>query len=662
MTDLDAFKYEQEVLRPLRRRQGPIGDADLARRYAVEPGMNAVALAARLDEVRAYWRRRAAVNDSVAEVCADLLQTDEELQAEAGPAMLDPAWWSRRSGTGGPAADPGPGGSATAEPASGVGTGPAGTGQPGTGGAGTGQAGTASTEPAATDGGPRPAPVAFYRKWPAQTRRLLRDELLATGGAVRPAPPPTAAPTGLTAEYDSGAMVVRWDGSVGARYRLVCASGPLTDPAGGRLVGESAAGSVRDTGPAFGTPQCYTLFRGEVAVGSVTIEVLPPVVDVAVGYGTDRVRVTWIVDPAAVAVRVCRRTDRPPVSPDDGVVVDVSAAGYDDQAGMSALPVHYGLTAVYRDATGAERLAPTVVVTATPDDIVEALRDVTVTPAGGHGDRARVRMSWPGALGDAVRVYRCDRVPPTDGDLDPAHLDGLGERVDLPGRDVAEVPTGFQIYLPVFVAGSRAWAGPVVTLGIAQPVERVAVERVAAAVRVTWQWPPGLTLADVEWDGGWRRITLAEYGDRNGCAVPDVGAAREVRVVGITVTDDGELRATPVAAPVPPRRTKVRYEIRRGQLLRSASRVLRLTATADCEAVTVTVFAVPGSVMPLDPPAEAAVATVGPVRLVAGVPVTFPLSVPAAVHRSRPYWIVCRAAPGSDAELIDPPVEQMKVV
>jgi hypothetical protein len=66
--------------------------------------------------------------------------------------------------------------------------------------------------------------------------------------------------------------------------------------------------------------------------------------------------------------------------------------------------------------------------------------------------------------------------------------------------------------------------------------------------------------------------------------------------------------------------------------------------------------------MPLDPPEEAAVATIGPLRLAARVTESFPLSIPAAVHRSRPYWVVCRVPPGSDVTLKDPPVEQMKVV
>jgi hypothetical protein len=666
MAEFDTFRYEQEVLRPLRRRQGPIGDAagagELAHRYGVEPGMDAPAIAARLGEVRAYWRRRAAVPDSIGEVCADLLQADADLRAGAGAAMFDAAWWSGRSAPGS-SVDPNgvdPNGSASVR--SPVDAQPAGSGETAapTGDAAPPDEPARPGDTATTGGGPAarphvaeppptqgaeasPTPVTFYRKWPAQTRRMLRDELLAAGGVT--APERTVVPVGMTAAYDSGAVVVSWTAAPGGRYRVVRAAGPVTDPGAGRLVGETGGGSMRDPDPAIAEPLGYTLFRDDTAIASVTTEVLPPVTAAAVVYGSDRVRVSWAADPVAVAVRVSRRVGAPPASPVGGV--DVTAQEYDDPAGMAALPVYYGLTAVYPDG----RLAAMVVVAATSDDLVSALRGVTIGPAGGSGDRARVRMSWPDALGDAVRVYRCDRVPPAeDGEIDPT----MPGRVGVPVEG-DEVPTGYQIYLPVLAAGARAWAGPVVALGIAEPVDQVEVERAASAVRVTWQWPPEMTLAQVEWSGGWRRITRAEYRDRNGCALPDIGTAREVRVIGVTVTDDGDLHAAPVAAPVPARRTRVRYEIRRGPLYRPGSRILRLTADADCDNLVVTVYAVRGEVMPLDPPPEAVVATVGPVRLAAGEPETFPLSIPVA----RPYWIVCRAP---EVELMDPPVEQMKVV
>ncbi|MCY1141176.1 hypothetical protein OWR29_24520 [Actinoplanes sp. Pm04-4] len=89
----DAARYDREVLRPLRGTHGRLPAGDLLARYAIDPGMNAVELAAHLTEIRAWWRSRAQAPDFRAQVCRLLLDADVELAASAGPAMEDPAWW-----------------------------------------------------------------------------------------------------------------------------------------------------------------------------------------------------------------------------------------------------------------------------------------------------------------------------------------------------------------------------------------------------------------------------------------------------------------------------------------------------------------------------------------------------------------------------------------
>lgn len=93
----DAARYEREVLRPLRGTHGQLPPTNLSARYAVEPGMNAEELTARLAEVRQWWGQRAEAPDFGAEVCKLLIRTDEQLRATAGEAMNDPAWWEEQT-------------------------------------------------------------------------------------------------------------------------------------------------------------------------------------------------------------------------------------------------------------------------------------------------------------------------------------------------------------------------------------------------------------------------------------------------------------------------------------------------------------------------------------------------------------------------------------
>ncbi|GAA0469571.1 hypothetical protein Ade02nite_32550 [Paractinoplanes deccanensis] len=93
----DAARYDREVLRPLRGTHGHLPPGDLLARYAVDPGMDAAALARHLAEIRAWWRERARAPDFRAQVCKLLIQADEELLRTVGDAMDDPAWWREQA-------------------------------------------------------------------------------------------------------------------------------------------------------------------------------------------------------------------------------------------------------------------------------------------------------------------------------------------------------------------------------------------------------------------------------------------------------------------------------------------------------------------------------------------------------------------------------------
>lgn len=92
----DPVRYEQEVIRPLRRHTRlPAGD--LLRRYAIEPGLDDTRLKEHLRRIRAYWNQKAGSPDNRAKVCRLLLLADEELQRNHGAAMYQPAWWQQQA-------------------------------------------------------------------------------------------------------------------------------------------------------------------------------------------------------------------------------------------------------------------------------------------------------------------------------------------------------------------------------------------------------------------------------------------------------------------------------------------------------------------------------------------------------------------------------------
>ncbi|GAB3408088.1 fibronectin type III domain-containing protein [Flindersiella endophytica] len=88
----DPVRYEQDVLKPLRRRQGKLPD-DLLVRYAIEPGMSRDELNAHLRRIRQLWNQKAGGRTGLAQVCQLLLSADEELRRRPGFDLADPAWW-----------------------------------------------------------------------------------------------------------------------------------------------------------------------------------------------------------------------------------------------------------------------------------------------------------------------------------------------------------------------------------------------------------------------------------------------------------------------------------------------------------------------------------------------------------------------------------------
>lgn len=89
----DPRAYLREVVNPLRDHVGDL-PGDLARHYAVEPGMTGAEIADRLATVRSYWRRQQGGSGAAARVCARMITRDGLLIRQHGDAMNDPDWWA----------------------------------------------------------------------------------------------------------------------------------------------------------------------------------------------------------------------------------------------------------------------------------------------------------------------------------------------------------------------------------------------------------------------------------------------------------------------------------------------------------------------------------------------------------------------------------------
>lgn len=89
----DARRYEDEVIRPLRRRH-ELSGLELSHRYGVRPSMTDGEIVDQLRSVRSYWDRMVrAAGTHLGSVCSKLIEADRELREANGPAMDEPHWW-----------------------------------------------------------------------------------------------------------------------------------------------------------------------------------------------------------------------------------------------------------------------------------------------------------------------------------------------------------------------------------------------------------------------------------------------------------------------------------------------------------------------------------------------------------------------------------------
>jgi hypothetical protein len=88
----DSRSYEDQVLKPLRRRLPHLPD-DLLTRYAVELTMDPTALHERIASVVRLWNKAALKAGPTGLVCQQLLREHDELERSAGTGLRNPQWW-----------------------------------------------------------------------------------------------------------------------------------------------------------------------------------------------------------------------------------------------------------------------------------------------------------------------------------------------------------------------------------------------------------------------------------------------------------------------------------------------------------------------------------------------------------------------------------------
>jgi len=91
---LDATRYSEDLLKKHRDARGPLDD--LLAWYAITLPATDAEIAARVMEVRAYWRTIAVRGDRLAQVAQIFLTADQQLQRKHGARMLTTAWWQER--------------------------------------------------------------------------------------------------------------------------------------------------------------------------------------------------------------------------------------------------------------------------------------------------------------------------------------------------------------------------------------------------------------------------------------------------------------------------------------------------------------------------------------------------------------------------------------
>jgi len=516
-------------------------------------------------------------------------------------------------------------------------------------------------------------------------QRIARDDPDLERRLRRLPPPPPREPTAVV---DGASVRLVWGPSPSAvaemHYRVVCGvDRPPASPQDGRVVADGTATAAVDATPPVARKLRYAVFatgsNGAVWSRGATVQasLLPPVTGVTVHAVPDQITISWDPHPELIAVHARRTQGRPPRDASDGTPIECTTSSLVDRQIREGDEYYYALTAVYLDGRRERVEAQSTVISAAPRAPASPVDGLAVEPTSASGDGTRVRVSWPvGAGGGMVRVRYSPQPPPWEpGDtVTMTEIDRYGREV--PGAPrvegdrmvlEADVPTRPLVYLPYAFGGTGVVIGLSVEVGQLNSVRQLDARRAGDQVILTWIWPEGVGVVEVEWstpDLGEqrRRISHSQYVDGGGCLLPVGSGGGAAAVRAISVGPRGESRSLPAQVAIDGRSIRLSYRVesKRGPLGRfSRQRTVVLSADQDCSGVELVVVAAPGRVMPLRVEQGVVVDRFAGLRLTRDVPLTFEVEMPQTMR--RPYWIRCFATGSVPLTTVDPPVATLKV-
>ncbi|WP_236791458.1 hypothetical protein [Amycolatopsis sp. GM8] len=636
----DPAGYDDRVVKPLRGRQSSGYPDELAERYAISADLPDDQLLHRVEEVRAHWAamlRRLSLPVSMQRVYRAFQAADRDLAAEHGDELANAEWWrarlvdqeqERRTATGrlvtllreayGPLAAITPAVLTELHLAYPEFT-------PGALAAAAGEAGLVVTEPEPPDDRAIAERIRHALNAGMPARLLLRqvteqlddpeaasrlvlavlDERLTPEWRPAPAKPAVAATTApvaarsLTARLTGLDVMLSWapgDEEAG-RYLLVrnVDHEPRTID-DGEVVYDGPDTRAVDRDAPIAREVWYAVFAGVrdadawSAPCATSIEVLPPVVLRDAKPAGHRLRMSWRVQPRAVAVRIVR------IRPDGDrheTILRENLDTFDDEF-VPESPSWYEIRPVY-EVDGAE--VPGEVFRYASSDtqlfqqhnrILElALESATIehTP--------RVQASWPLQSGHDVRVrFSATPCPWQPGDrISAAELNGFGtelrgERVPRGATTVltGDVAPGRLTYVAFAAHGDEIVVGHPVSFTALTPVADLGAERRGGEILVSWIWPEGIPEVSVRWSGpdGSDELTLSRHDyDVHGCRIRYGTSSIEIEVRAMTRAPGPEPGfSLPATTRLPARLPRLGYsvQLRGAPWSRTRKAVVTLTA------------------------------------------------------------------------------------
>lgn len=448
---------------------------------------------------------------------------------------------------------------------------------------------------------------------------------------------------------------------------------PPAAPTDGSAVHRDRSSSCRDGHAPVARPVQYGVFaladgRPNSRAATAQVTLLPPVSQLNAAVGPSEVTVHWSTHPDAQEVRVTR-------SAAGGPSTAVAVRGNSCQLTglLEGEAQHFEITAVYAGLDGAEMLSPVEQINATPRSEAQPLPRLRVRTVGADG-AVRVRVSWTPIDKSEVRILRADAPPIWPFGTWVAQEDMMRFGSEVTGRRIAgrggelaietELPPGVHHLVPFSVGGTGIVVGRSAAVGVTEPVRGIVVTPFASYATVSWEWPPGVQLAEVSWevdgDADLAVLGQAQYRSQGGARVPLGRGPCTVEVRAMTMAGDESFTSPPVQAVISSVvDVEISYTVSAAPSVGpfgGRSKRIVFTSAEGCQNVRVQMVALPGRVMPIRP--DGGLVLLDTIlTLKPGAPVEHPVTVPRSVK--RPYWVRCFVA-GGQARLVDPPIPQLK--